>query len=124
MGLEDWMRGLLGRAKADVTDKVAAAAAEKALADAKAAAAKAGDAMLDDLETALLGKKGASDEILGKESDVDPLARARAAYGLDGKDAPAPAVEERLAASRKESSDREERARAELAELKRKLGKT
>jgi hypothetical protein len=121
MGLEDWLRGLLGKAtikaaESEVAGKVVDAAADKALREAKEAVSKAGDAMLDDLETALLGKKGAADEVLKSEGDVDALERARKAYGLDGGKA-APTAKEL-------EKDREDRARAELAELKKKMGKT
>ena len=119
MGVENWLRGLLGKAttsaaESEVAGKVVDAAADKALKQAREAAAKAGDAMLDDLEVALLGKKGAADEVLRSEGDVDALERARKAYDLDGK--PAPTAKEI-------AKDREDRARVELAEMKKKLGK-
>ena len=49
---------------------------------AKLAAAKAADSALDDLESTLLGKVGAADEILDSESQIDPLDRIRAAHGI------------------------------------------
>lgn len=118
MGVENWLRGLLGKAttsaaESEVAAKVVDAAADKALKQARDAAAKAGDAMLDDLETALLGKKGAADEVLRSEGDVDALERARKAYGLDAN---APTAKEI-------AQEREDRARVELAELKKKMGK-
>ncbi len=118
MGVENWLRGLLGKAttsaaESELAGKVVDAAADKALKQAKDAATKAGDAMLDDLETALLGKKGAADEVLKAEGDVDALERARKAYGMDAK---APTAKEI-------AQDREDRARVELAEMKKKLGK-
>lgn len=120
MGVESWLRGLLGKAttsaaESEVAAKVVDAAADKALKQAKDAAAKAGDAILDDLETALLGKKGAADEVLKTEGDVDALERARKAYGMDG--AQQPPTAQAIA------KDREDRARVELAEMKKKMGK-
>ena len=93
---------------------MADAAADKALKQAKEAAARAGDAMLDDLETALLGKKGAAEDIAKAEGDVDALERARKAYGMDGAAVPT---------AKELAKDREDRARVELAEMKKKMGK-
>ena len=108
----------------DTLDALKRRAAEEA---AKRAFDKAADGVLDDLETALLGKPGASSEILGHE--VDPLEKLRAQHGLgpatSTKSAPAtsaPAPSTTPAADAREA--REAKARADLAELKRKLGKT
>ena len=70
MGLKEWWSNLK----------------KKALKErAKLATEKAADAALDDLESALLGKVGAADEILDSELEVDPLDRIRAAHGIESE---------------------------------------
>ena len=49
---------------------------------AEKAAEKAAHQILDDLETALLGEVGASDDVLSKAATDDPLERIRAQHGL------------------------------------------
>lgn len=106
-----WWERWFGRAR-EASDQVARDAAARAVGEA---VEKAGDAILDDLESALLGHKGAADDVLRKDDGSnDPLEAARRAYGLDpGSAPPSPSPD-----------DREARARAELAELKRKMGKS
>ena len=67
MGLTDWWNRLKKKALKE---------------SARLATEKAADSALDDLESALLGRVGAADEILESEADVDPLDRIRAAHGL------------------------------------------
>ena len=73
MGLKDWWN--------DIKKK----AFKKS---ARIAAEKAADNALDDLESALLGKVGAADQILDEQSEVDPLDRIRAAHGLTPEEKP------------------------------------
>lgn len=102
MGVSEWFSALFGRASSAATKKAVETAVERA-----------GDALADDLELALLGKKGAADEIAAKGEPADPLELARQKYGV-GPASSAPVDD---------AAAREAKARAELAELKKKLGK-
>lgn len=55
---------------------------------AKLATEKAADSALDDLESALLGRVGAADEILDAQTEIDPLDRIRAAHGIESEEEP------------------------------------
>lgn len=93
-------------------------------------AGELGESALDDLEAALLGDRGAA--AAAATADDDPLEALRARHGLaasppEAPEAPAPgAVPAEAPAARSradEVAEREARARAELAELKKRLGK-
>jgi hypothetical protein len=106
MGWKDVVGDLRAKAEAELARRAFEAAVEKA-----------GGEVLDDLETALLGKPGAADELLKKDAgEADPLEAARKRYGVGEAAAARPTREQ-------EAADREARARIELAELKKKLGK-
>lgn len=84
--------------------------------------------LVDDLEEALLGKKGAADEILAKEgaeeSAIDKLrreARGQAPGPTPPQSSPAPPTKTKTGPPT--AAEREAKARAELAELKKKMGK-
>lgn len=118
MGFWDVIDGWRKKAR----DEAARKAVEVQTEAAKKAVGQLADAALDDLETALLGKKGAADEILAKDpGDVDPLDRIRQQVLQDR--GPAPAAAPKMTAA-EIAADREARARVELAELKRKMGKS
>lgn len=118
MGIWDTLNGLKKKAEAEIATRAAEKMAERV-----------GNDLLDGIETALLGKPGAADEILKKDAgDVDPLERLRGQMkpdGSGGKDPtdaenpPEPPKPTRAEAAKA----REDRARVELAELKRKMGK-
>lgn len=69
----------LNRAKEALARAAAEAAGRQALDQAGKAVARAADSFADALEVALLGKKGAADEINARP-EVDALDRLRAAF--------------------------------------------
>lgn len=85
------------------------AAVGAATSAAASAASRAGEGLLDALETALFGKVGEADKVLRREATADPLERLRAQYGRSGDEveqatappapvkATTPTVEDRLA---------------------------
>jgi hypothetical protein len=110
MGFKEMMAGLRSKAEAEV---------------AKRALQKAADGALDSLEAALLGKKGAADEILANDKgDGLDVVRATVAAQKEASERAKGDAQERNKRAEDEAVDREARARLELAELKRKMGKS
>ena len=75
-------------------------------------ARRVAETALDDLEEAMLGEKGAAEEILNTQQSTDPLTRIRAAHGITPDDDTQPR-------DPKDPSD----AQAELDRLKKKHAK-
>lgn len=103
------------RARDALARAAAEAAARQAVKQAGEAVGQAADSFADALEAALLGKKGAADEILA-QPDVDPLDRVRATWAK--ATAPPPAE-----APKATAEDKLAKARAELDAMKKALRK-